>query len=178
MAHLTQLPYPAEPPTAPDQVAESGPGSLPSVWHRAGARLFDTLIMEVPLLVLSLPYVDASDPERIARDFPHWLVIAMAVTPIVFDLVFVLWRRATPGKMLLGIEVRNYADGGRLAFHQVAYRALIPHIGGIISLVWVAEGAQSFLAFITPFVFITAVYHPLRRGIHDRAAGTIVLRNR
>ena len=58
---------------------------------------------------------------------------------------------------------------------QAALRALVPSIGSALLLVMPTSEASSFLALITPVVYASVAWDPRRRGLHDKAAGTIVL---
>lgn len=156
-----------------------GPGSLPTIWLRIAARMFDGLIVLVPLFVLSLPYLRLSNStQEPSLDYPDWLRITLAVAPLLFELVFLLWRGATPGKMLFGIAVCSYADGGRCGAYQAGLRVFVPGVADVLTLAVTAAGVRSLLGMVAPVMYLFAVYHPLRRGLHDRAAGTIVLRTR
>ncbi|MFN8050844.1 MAG: RDD family protein [Acidimicrobiales bacterium] len=176
---MTQMaPVFTEPPTAPDSLPPAGPGSMPSIWLRVAARLFDGLVMLVPMFAVALPYLTVVDPDDPTGSFPHWVRITWVVAPLVYEFVFLAWRGATPGKMLFGIAVFDIADGRRPAAYQAGLRVLLPGLGGVLGLVVTSGGLAELADFVAPAMYLFAVYHPLRRGLHDRAAGTIVLRTR
>ena len=90
-----------------------------------------------------------------------------------FYLVYA-WTRlgATPGQQLLGVVVLQEATRVPLTAGQSTVRWFVltlPPVGlvfGILMVAWLA------------FVASTVLRHPQRRGVHDRAAGSIVVRRR
>jgi len=169
------LPYPADPPISRTDLAPHGAGSLPTLWTRVGARLFDGLILAIPSLILALPHFVFNDGQ-LELNLPMWAQIATVVGPLLFEIVFLVFWGATPGKMLLGIRVVTYVGGQRPALHQVGVRVLLPNLGSVLGLAGVLGGLAGILSFIGPIMYFAAALDPLMRGLHDRAAGTIVLR--
>lgn len=76
-----------------------------------------------------------------------------------FTLMIWLWRGRTPGKALFGIRVIRL-DGNKLNFWNSFGRA-----GG-----YAASAATVFIGFLE------AIWHPNRQTVHDRIAGTVVIR--
>lgn len=187
MTNAPHPPAPHHPPTTPptSPTSPSGPreagldddvvGTVPSLSSRVGARVFDELVMAIPHLIVAAPYF-AVTTDRFELDAPKWVAIVAAVLPIVYDFVFVAVAGATPGKMLFGLGVRRAADGGRVAPYQAGLRAFAPAIGGVFALVATTEGWVSLFALVTPIVYASVTWDLRRRGLHDKAAGTIVLR--
>ncbi|NLA36838.1 MAG: RDD family protein [Actinobacteria bacterium] len=167
-------PSPVEPPRRPDQFPQSGRGSLPGPWTRIGARLFDLLVLGIPGMALMLPFVDfsATDLTAMTGDIPLWAVIAAAFVPFVYDAVFVALVGRTPGKMLLGTRVVRYVDGTKPTVSQAILRSVTPVFGNLVSLGFPLGG---LLVFWEPVVYFSTFWNPLRRGLHDKAAGTIVI---
>ena len=90
-----------------------------------------------------------------------------------FYLVYA-WTRlgATPGQHLFGVAVLREATGGPLTAGQAMVRWFVltlPPVGLVLSVLLVA-----WLAFVVS----TVLRHPQRRGVHDLAAGSIVVRRR
>ncbi|MEI2653984.1 MAG: RDD family protein [Microthrixaceae bacterium] len=164
---------PAPPTWAPVDEPASRAGTVPPLWRRVVARLIDELILAVPRLALTLPFVTWTNPPEL--DLPKWALALSVVVPLLYDFAFVAIWRATPGKLLLGIAVCDSPDGGRASIQQAALRALVPSIGSALLLVMPTSEASSFLALITPVVYASVAWDPRRRGLHDKAAGTIVL---
>lgn len=169
-----QNPPQVEPPRRPEQFPPSGPGSLPGPWNRIAARLFDLLVLGIPGMALMIPFVDfsATDLTEMTADVPLWAVIAAAFVPFVYDAVFVASLGRTPGKMLLGTRVVRYVDGRKPTVSQAILRSVTPVFGNLVSLGFPLGG---LLVFWEPVVYFSTFFDPLRRGLHDKAGGTIVI---
>lgn len=170
--------YPATPPKDRTDLPETGPGAVPPFWLRISARLIDSLILMLPLLAITLPYLDLLDADNPMKNVPGWVQIATVVAPVVYEFVFLVIAGATPGKMMVGLRVVSYVGGGRLAVHQAGMRVLLPNLGSLLGLSGIATGVASVLALLQPVVYFSSVLDPVQRGLHDKGAGTIVLRNR
>ncbi len=86
---------------------------------------------------------------------------------LVYDLVFLLWRAATPGKLLLGLRVRRPGEGAPLTASVVARR-------------WLAFNAASAISYVGTLYLVVDLLWPLRdprrQALHDKFAGTLVVR--
>jgi len=116
------------------------------------------------------------NPAHWHRRFP----ILLVALPVAYEFLMTGWRGQTVGKMTLRLRVIRYADGGRATWQQSAFRALVPAVPQFLALMVPAgdEGARFLLGLVGLWVYASAVFDVLLRGIHDRAAGTIVLRTR
>lgn len=164
---------PAPPSWQPVDETASRVGTVPQLWTRIAARLVDELLLAVPRLALTLPFVTWGDPPEL--NLPNWALALSVVVPLLYDFVFVAALRATPGKLIFGIAVLDSPDGARASVQQAALRALVPTIGSALLLVVPGSEASSLLALVTPVVYASVAWDPRRRGLHDKAAGTIVL---
>lgn len=155
-------------PPGVDDFPETGPNSLASIGQRAAARIIDTLIIAIPFFLLAIPFIRI-DGENLIFDTPLWFVAINLVVGIAYEVIMLTLLGRTLGKWLLGIRVARYADGDKPKATQAGQRVLLPSVPG---------------ALPDPFnlleigVYLTAISHPLRRGIHDHAAGTVVVRTR
>ena len=144
-------PPPYTPPRSPDQFPVSGPWSLPRLLVRVGARLLDMVIFGIPMAAIAIPFIDlGAERADMFDDLPLWAVIAAAFVPFVYDFVSVAMFGRTIGKLAFGMKVVRYLVG--LGFP----------LGGLLN-------------FWEPIVYSSTAYSPIRRGLHDRAAGTIVV---
>ncbi|WP_426566133.1 RDD family protein [Angustibacter sp. McL0619] len=97
------------------------------------------------------------------------LVISLiwVLVSLVYNLVFLLWRAATPGKMACGIVVRRWVPGQSLTVAVVVRR-------------WLSFEAASAISYIGTLYLLVDVLWPLRdpqsRALHDKFAGTCVVR--
>jgi uncharacterized RDD family membrane protein YckC len=131
--------------------------------QRLVARLVDTLIVGVPLATV------ATEPYSTQTVLAP---VGFAAVFLVYESVqLVFWGR-TVGKRLTGIKVVS-ADGGRLraspALARAAVYALPPAARPVPVL--------NVLAAIFLLVDAALVFdRPYRQTLHDRAAGTVVVR--
>jgi uncharacterized RDD family membrane protein YckC len=91
------------------------------------------------------------------------------------------WRtpaRATPAMRLLKLQVANQADGRPLDLVQGTKRWILLGypISGLVYVVPAIAGLVSLVTFALPIVLlVTALSHPMRQGLHDRWARSLVV---
>ena len=152
-------------PTGPEHFPSSGLNSLATFWPRAAARVLDSLLIGVPVLVIvAVVSYSASSADT---GVPRWGSALWFVLAVAYETSLVAWRGQTLGKMALGIKVARLDNGRPPLWWQAAIRICLP----------AATAAFPFdIAIIVyPTVFLTAGFDPIRRGIHDRAGGTVVV---
>ncbi len=149
---------------------------IAGVFSRVVAYVIDLVLLTTANIAVGGPLglFDAG-----ANQFVELVVSVLFVG--VDALYFVgLWRsgwRATIGMRLLGLRVLGAVDAGTLSLNASVLRwvavsgvisviALVPGIGGslgLISLVWILV------------LLLTTATNPLRQGLHDRWAGSVVV---
>lgn len=162
-------------------------------WARAAARVLDQLVTGVLAIAVGWSQVRvflqqmademdaavrAAETGQPAPSFAYdpatlkaltvlsliWLAVSLA-----YDLAFLLWRAATPGKLALGLRVRRRTPHEPLTFGAVARR-------------WLAFEAASAVSYIGTLYLVVDVLWPLRdprrQALHDKYAGTVVVRRR
>lgn len=83
-----------------------------------------------------------------------------------YHTVAVAQYRRTVGKRLMGLEVLTFPAGLAVTWSYSALRALVPAAAMLIPVVGSAAGLAVYLwAFLD---------RPVRRGLHDKLAGTLV----
>lgn len=130
-------------------------------WIRTAATLFDTVVMLLilfPLLIAiyGMAYLHPSrtDPAGLADTLLSWGI------PLVFTILFWLYKQATPGKMVVGIKVVDAKTGGALSLGQA-----------------VGRYAAYFLSTIPLGLgFIWAAFDSRKQGWHDKLAGSVGVR--
>jgi uncharacterized RDD family membrane protein YckC len=159
-------PPPFPDPFGGDGVVEQLPAS---VVRRFAARLIDGCIVLAITFPIWLSWIDTealSDADAEVATPSLAALAALLVINGVYEVVpLVLWGR-TPGKRLLGLVVEA-VGGGYLAWHQATIRYLLPNA---VSLLPAPVGLFGVTA-----VYGSALANSLRRGWHDRAAGSIVV---
>lgn len=144
----------------------SGEGSLASIGRRAVGRIFDNAMFGIPFLVVVIArgWVSFDGSAGLTR-IPWWAqVLPVGLEALYETVCYVTWGR-TIGKWLAGTRV-ELGDGRRPGWHAAALRALIPMLAAIVPFI---------PGLLTLVVYLVALTNPWRQGIHDRAAGTIVV---
>jgi uncharacterized RDD family membrane protein YckC len=179
-----------------DVTADGQP--LAGWWRRFTAALLDSLATSVIALAFGWPFIrrmmdafsqyvqlleDASrngSPTPDSTSFAHaidhatnGLVVVSLIVSVLYHVGFLKAFGATPGKMLLGIEVRLVRGPGVLPWRTVLLRwlfrfgpallTLVPLLGLVYSLYWLLNG-------------LWPLWDPRRQAIHDHVAGTQVCR--
>jgi uncharacterized RDD family membrane protein YckC len=141
---------------------------LATIGSRIGARLLDGLIIGLPLTVLMFVVSDVSE-DRKTIDTPLWAPLLATLVAALYEVILIRKWGQTVGKRVLGIKVVRVTDGSLPDWTASVVRYLLPVVPLLIP-VPVLNVALSLV------VYLVAVTHPLRRGWHDRAAGTLVIK--
>lgn len=159
--------------------------ALASWRRRAAARLIDNVVTSTVGLLLVYPVfrdmvrhlgelqrlpssggpLTFSDPQMLRA--LALIGLSSLLVGLVYEVAFLLWKAATPGKLLLGLRVRRWTPGERLGPSVIARRWLgyqgvgqIPTFGllyQVVDLLWPRRD-------------------PRRQALHDKFAGTCVVR--
>jgi len=143
--------------------------------------VLDLILLLIPLqIVAGSAGLIHTKGGKTTIDTPSWFLVLSVVLPVLYEFLLTGWRGQTVGKMALRVRVVRYADGGRTTWQQSAFRALVPTVPQFLALMLPESAAvlRFVLALLGAWVYVSALFDPLLRGIHDRAAGTIVLRTR
>ena len=90
---------------------------------------------------------------------------------LVYEVVMVVLRGQTLGKMALGTRVVGDPSGRLPSLWQAATRAVVPMAGVLVE---VGIGLTAVGAFWVLAVYGSLLLDDRRRGLHDKAAGTMV----
>ena len=182
------------PATTPDGVPLAG------WWQRVLAYVIDAVVVGLVAGLLAVPWIrdmwetyrdwfrdalDSSssgagtvDTAELQRDLFVPLTISLGIQLAVgfaYHVGFLLWRQATPGKLLLGLRVRRRQQPGPLPVGTVLLRWVAqfgPGALGIIPVVGTLTGIYSLLDHLWP------LWDDQKQAIHDKVAGTNVVRTR
>lgn len=157
-------------PATPEDFPPSGPNSLPTIPQRAGARALDLLIVTVPVVLVMLGFVEIVDGEVRLDRVPIWIGLVQVAVAVVYETVLVSVWGTTVGKWALGLRVARYSDGEKPDVGRAAQRSMLPSV--------FAAAPVAIIAALQWVVWGSSLTHPLRRGWHDRYAGTLVVRSR
>ncbi len=156
-------------PTAKDFPAR-GPFSLAAPGPRFGARAFDLGIVVLPAL-LTIALMARTIDGQLQLDVPWWLLPVTLGVGVLYEFLFVSIAQRTPGKMLFGLKVVRYVDGGRPRAMQSGLRALLPW-----SILALPIGPFAFAGVLV--VYGTGIGGELHRGWPDQAGGTLIISTR
>lgn len=166
-------------------------------WRRLVARLVDWFIVYVVTLVVAFPWLDdavrafsdyvsasmeaarsgATPPDTaafqealLAAAVPIALV-SLALT-LLYEVSFLVWRGATPGKMLFGMVVRKVGGAGRLTLPDALRRQAISVGTSLLGLVPLVGIIGTFVSIVDPAWLL---WDPKRQALHDKVADTVVV---
>jgi uncharacterized RDD family membrane protein YckC len=162
---------PYSPASTRDWLPELG-RVLGSPWHRIAAVLIDGLILAVPLVVGLFVWLAQSGNSVDDFDPGFGTTVLFAVPSLLYEVGFIAWRGATPGKMAMGLEVIG-DDGTRPPGLRRAVLRYLPTALGVIP---VLGALLSGLIELVSLVLLFA--DTRRRTLWDRLAGTYVVRTR
>jgi uncharacterized RDD family membrane protein YckC len=179
-------------PSATSMQLRTGPTTsdgvpLASWGMRALARIIDGLVVSVVALAVTFPTVADvvrtawDDAERTAQtgesatplftdptmlEHLAYVTFAQLLVGLVYEVVFLLWKAATPAKLALGLRVRRWDAGQRLTPTVVVRR-------------WLTyQGAQAVPYVGTPYLVIDLLWpvrDARRQALHDKFAKTCVV---
>lgn len=136
------------------------------VGQRIGGALIDglltSMVIVVPLL-LGLIRIETLQQQRISAGWAFALLVFGAVYTIAPTA---LWGQ-TAGKVAVGTRVVAEADGSLPGWRRSAIRWAVPGFLGRLPYVGI---------LVSLVVTGSLLLDPRRRGLHDKAAGTIVVR--
>ena len=170
-------------------------------WARVGAYLLDGIILGIITALVALPWIrdvwhtyadwlddairasengtgDSLDTGQLQRDLAGPLAIIIAIQLVLgfsYHVGFLLWRQATPGKLMVGLRVRLRERPGRMPFGTVALRWLAQFgigVVGLVPFVGSLVGLYSLLDDLWP------LWDDHKQAIHDKVAKTNVVRVR
>ncbi|MDQ2755658.1 MAG: RDD family protein [Actinomycetota bacterium] len=179
--------------TTPDGAVLAGWG------QRLGAYVIDSIITTVILLVTGAYWInqlaqwylrffeaamaaaDAGRPTptpdftQIQNELLPYLIPLILLSlgiGLVYHVAFLVWRGATPGKMVLGLEVRRRDRPGHPSLVTALLRQVVPLGTSLIGLVPLLSLLQAPLWFLDYFF---PLWDPQNQALHDKVASTNVV---
>jgi uncharacterized RDD family membrane protein YckC len=183
MAPTYQYEYGPGPATTPDGQP------LASWWQRVLAYLLDGLISFPLLMIAAVPVVSSQwgavhrwfddiqvtsangtsapatpDLFRVTTLPGFTLVLSLFAAQVLYQLVFLFWKRATPGKLIVGLRVRLRDSP------DLPASAIFARVGSVLllGLCWII----GLLDYLWP------LWDQQNQALHDKIAGTNVVRVR
>jgi uncharacterized RDD family membrane protein YckC len=150
-----------------ERVAPSVPTGvvLAPLWRRAVGFIIDQFVALTPVFVLFLAL--GYQPKEMIEGTPgFWFNLGFVATGLLHETGGV-WRFGrTVGKWVTRTSVVRVIDAGAVVLSAAFIRSLVPAAFGVI------PGVGLFLGMA---VYLWAFVDPRRQGIHDKAAGTLVI---
>jgi uncharacterized RDD family membrane protein YckC len=166
-------------------------------WRRLVGRILDIIVTSVITVIVAFPflgdlltavsdYVSASvqaaesgapQPDQsaftteIAALAVPITIISMVVS-LLYETVFLTWRGATPGKMVVGTLVRRVEGPGKLSVVTALKRQVIAVVTSLMGLMPGLSLLGSLLNIIDPAWLL---WDPKRQALHDKVADTVVI---
>ncbi|MGB2799843.1 MAG: RDD family protein [Dehalococcoidia bacterium] len=136
-------------------------------WMRLGAYLIDGIILTainfaiyfVPGFVYFTVTWELGSLKLVSSAFAVVILVLCIIISIAYPICFWRWRGQTPGKMAVGIKLIRSNNS------PVSWRAAAMRFLGYI-ICWVTFG----------LLFLWIAFDSRKRGIHDRIAGTCVIK--
>jgi uncharacterized RDD family membrane protein YckC len=139
------------------------------VWHQY-TDFFDELL-------------NSSDPGTVdsaqfQRDIFKPLAVITAINlalGFVYNVGFLMWKQATPGKLIMGLRVRLRETPGPMPLQAVLLRWLGQYGVGILGLVPIIGGLTGLYSLLN---YLWPLWDDKKQAIHDKIAKTNVVRVR
>ncbi len=129
-------------------------------WLRVAASLIDTLL----ILVILIPLLTAIYGKEywVKEEFviDSWDVVLNYVLPAIVIVIFWVYKRATPGKMIFRAVIVDEKTGNKPNTKQFIFR----YLGYYVSCLFLGLG------------FFWIAWDKKKQGWHDKLAGTVVIR--
>ena len=137
---------------------------LAEPWRRLVGFAIDWMVLVmIALVIASVLGIDLGGGD--ALRLPTSVRLVQGLVTAVYRIGFTASRGQTPGKMLVGTKV------------VMARTAQIPGLGAA-AMRWVIPGVFVFLpgvSVIAAVIYGWLLFDDQRRGLHDKAAGTVVV---
>lgn len=125
-------------------------------WRRLVAQLIDAALLTPCVILMYLVVGGIAGGISSLGELMANIVVALVV------ILFWVERRATPGKLVMGLRIIDVATGGTPPVGRLALR----YIGYIVS------GLPLFLGYLW------MLWDPQKQTWHDKMGGTVVVRER
>lgn len=154
-------------PSREQPAAPADTDRLASVGQRVVGAIADVALAGTVLLTPGMLLSGAVSADDLGPGLTRLLTVVGFAFLALYEIVpTALWGR-TPGKVVVGTRVVRISDGGPPGWGPSVLRWVLPALAFQVHVLGAA------LAVLLRAVLVV---DPLRRGVHDRLAGTIVVR--
>jgi uncharacterized RDD family membrane protein YckC len=137
--------------------------ALASVTRRAVGLAIDSFLVAVPVMLLAL----WMSRDGATTTVLFGLVVLQAALITAYQTILVARRGQTVGHRWCAIAVVRRLDGGPVDTAAALRRAVVPAAVALVPFIG---------AGLVAVVYLRAALHPLRQGVHDAVAATVVVR--
>jgi uncharacterized RDD family membrane protein YckC len=131
--------------------------------RRAVGALIDQVVVLIPITVVA---VALGATHHLSKTTLVIANVALLAVAFVYETLMIATCGRTVGKFAMGTRVVSAVDGDRPGWSSAAQRSIVPLLCGTVPSVGLLLGVV---------VYGLALVHPRRQGLHDRAAGTLVV---
>ena len=144
---------------------DSSGEELASIAQRIGGALIDGLLTSMVVVVPMI--LGLIDLDELDGTLPGPIIAGLFLFGAVYTIVPTALLGQTPGKIAVGTRVVTEADGSLPGWTRSMVRWALPGLAGRLPVI----GLGVSLA-----IMASLVWDRRRRGLHDRMAGTIVVK--
>lgn len=177
--------------TTPDGVPLSG------WWWRVLAVIIDVVILSAVMVAIAYPWVSdvassygdwldeamssssgSVDTRQLQEDIARPVLIITAINialGFVYNVGFLMWKQATPGKLVLGLRVRLRETPGPMPLGTVLMRWVGQYAVGILGLLPLAGSIGGLYSIVN---YLWPLWDSKKQALHDKVAKTNVVRIR
>ncbi len=138
---------------------------LAGIAQRLVGWAIDYLMFGIPFTLVVVVLNTSSDGDTIAEP-PLWATFGFAAASAIYETVFVATRGRTLGAWMMAVRIVRIDDGAIPGWSKAGIRALLPMAAQAVPVIGI---------FVMGAIYVTVFFNPRRQGLHDRAAGTIVV---
>jgi uncharacterized RDD family membrane protein YckC len=140
---------------------------LAPLGRRAIGLFIDQMVAAVPMILLFLALGYQFD-EMIVDTPGFWFNLGFVAIGLLHETIGVARFGRTVGKWITGTRVVDAATLAGVSLSSALIRSLVPAAFGVVPGIGMLLGMG---------VYLWAFFDPRRQGIHDKAAGTLVVLN-
>ncbi len=162
----------------PTDPSADGPGArvlVPAgLGQRAIARCVDMVVLLLLVVGAFAGFNERDANDQVTFDPPWWWVLLVIVGMVSYEVVPVVVRGQTPGKILTRTRVVRAADGAPPTWMQSVLRWSIP----VLVLLLLAPFLETLVFPLLAVLYGTALLDRGGRSVLDKLAGTRVVQSR
>lgn len=162
---MSTVPAEPAPPTAPPAAG---------LGQRAIARCIDMVVLLLLITGAFAGFTERDANDDITFDVPPWWIALVLIGVLSYEIVPVVVRGQTPGKILTRIRVARASDGANPTWTQSARRWIIP----VLILLVLSPFLGTLVFPVLAVVYGTALLDRGGRSVLDKVAGTRVVQAR